>query len=92
VRKTCGADGASLARDGRVECDSLPRARPRHDYTGELVTEHERALERGVADRAFGDPMAVGAAQPDRGDVHEDLPLARDDVRLLVQAKIAHTV
>jgi hypothetical protein len=56
------------------------------------VPEHERPFERGVPDPARYDPVAVGAAEPHRGDVDEQLALARARLGLLGQAEVARAV
>ena len=45
-----------------------------------------------VADSSLGEPVEVGAAEPDRRHPHERLALARLWAILLVQAHVALTV
>jgi hypothetical protein len=73
----------------RVDGDALARARPALDDADELVPEHERLREDGVADARFLEPVPVGAAQADGGHAHEHLAGSGRRRRLVVQAEIA---
>jgi hypothetical protein len=64
---------ADAARDGRVDRDPDAVVRSAADHARHLVTQHERAGHHGVADPALGEPVQVGAADPDRG--HLDQPV-----------------
>ena len=72
--------------------DALARARAVLDHGHRLVAEHERALEDRVADRALGEPVQVGAAEPDRRDAQHHLVGPRLAHRLVVHADVADVV
>ncbi len=59
------------------------------DDAAELVAEHERTLEPGVADRALPVPMQIRAAQADRGHPQEHLVRAARGHRLGADAEVA---
>jgi hypothetical protein len=56
------------------------------------VSEDERPGERHIADPAFRVPVAVGAAQADRGHAEQHLALGGLRLRLLVEADVARAV
>jgi hypothetical protein len=59
---------ALSARDRRVDRHSLAGVRPVQRHAGELVPRHHRRLDGDLAGAAFGIPVEIGAAQPDRRD------------------------
>jgi hypothetical protein len=63
VLQPCAALAAHAAGQRRVQADAAALQRAGHDHAGHLVTEHERLVERGVPDRARGEPVQVGPAQ-----------------------------
>ena len=82
---TVEAGVAGLAGDGGVQRHAPPVV----GDTGELVAEDEGPGEAGVADPPLGEPVEVGAAEPDGRHPHERLTLARLRAVLLVQAHVA---
>ena len=80
---------APAARNGRVEHDALAGAGAGGHDAGELVAEHERAVEQRVADAALEEPVPVGAAEADAAHAHEHLPPLRLGCGLFVQAQLA---
>ena len=83
---------ARAARDGGIDGDAFALARPGDDDARELVPEHERMLEPGVADAALEQPVTVRAAETHGGDAHEHLPRRRRRVRLVVQPRLVRPV
>ncbi len=80
VRAPAPARLATAARVGRVGDDALTGPWPVGDDATELVAEHQRPSQAGVADGALAIPMSVRAAQPDRRDPDQDLaPSGRRD-------------
>jgi hypothetical protein len=67
-------------------------SRTSFDDADELVPEHERLREDGVADPRLLEPVPVGAAQADGGHAHEHLAGCCSRRRLVVQAKVAGAV
>ena len=80
---------AAAARDRGVERNPLTRPRSRLDHADELVAEDERPGQNDIADGALVEPVQIGAAEPDGGDAHEDLVVARRRHRLLVEPQVA---
>ena len=72
-----------------VEHHALSLARPGLDRPDELVPEHERPVESGVADPSFEEPVPVRPAQPDRRHAHGDLSIVRLRIRLVVEPQVA---
>jgi hypothetical protein len=73
VAESSAASFAGTARDRGVDSHPLSVQRPALDGPSELVAEHQRRGELGVADVPLTEPMKIGAAQPDRGDAHQAL-------------------
>ena len=92
VRSLHAADGAAAARHSGIENHPLARTGTGFDGADELVPEDEGLRQDGVADRALGEPVPVGAAEADRRHANEQLALTRLGRRLLVQAKVAWAV
>ena len=92
MRATRPARLAHPARDGRIGDDPLARPRAVDDDAAELVAEHERTLEPGVADRALPVPMQIRAAQADRGHPHEHLVRAARGDRLGADPDVARAM
>ena len=86
------AGRARAARDSGIDGNALALTRAGGDHPRELVPEHERMLELGVADAALEQPVTVRAAESDGGDAHEHLPRRRRRVRLVVQAQLVRPV
>jgi hypothetical protein len=59
---------APSARDRRIDRHSLSGVRPVQRHAGELVPRHHRRVDGDLAGTAFGVPVEIGAAQPDRRD------------------------
>ena len=62
------------------------------DHAGELVADHERVRELGVADAALLEPVQVRAADPDGLDPHQALLRPRRWHGLLGEAQVAGPV
>ncbi len=92
MRERQGARLANAAGVGRVDRDALACPRSGLDRRHELVAEHERPSHRGIADRALGEPVPVGAAQADGLHAQEQLALARLGRLFVAEAKVADTV
>jgi hypothetical protein len=74
VRVALEAAFADAARYRRVDGDPGSGARTRLDDPGELVAEHERPGQHGVADPSLGEPVQVRTAESDRGHADEAVP------------------
>jgi hypothetical protein len=85
VRVTLEAELAGLAGDAGIQ----RHAPPVLGDARELMAEDERPGETGFADPPLGEPVEVGAAEPDCRHPHEGLALARLRAVLLVQADVA---
>ena len=83
---------ARAARDRGIDGDALALARAGGDDARELVPEHERSLELGVADAALEQPVTVRAAETHGGDADEHLARRGRRVRLVVQSQLARPV
>ena len=83
VPEAARAGGASLARDGGIDGDALPRPRSRGDHPGRLVTQDQRLAEAHATDAALAEPVEVRAADPDGGDADERLARPRQRHRLV---------
>ncbi len=92
MRLSCETRRAARARDRRIDGDPLAGARASLDHADELVPEHERAREDGVADPRLLEPVPVGPAEADGGHAHEHLAGRRRGRRLVMQTKIAGAV
>ena len=83
---------ARAAGNGGIDGNAFALTRAGGDHARELVPEHERMLELGVADSALEQPVAVRAAEPHGGDAHEQLAGRGRGVRLVVQAQLVRPV
>ena len=83
---------AHAARDCGIDGNAFALTRAGRDDARELVPEHERVLELGVADAALEQPVTVRAAETDGGDAHEHLSRRRRRVRLVVQPQLVRPV
>ncbi len=92
VRIPAQADAATAARHGGVERHALARAGAGLDRPHEFVPEDKGAVEDGVADPPFEEPVPVRPAQADGGHAHENLAVARLRRRLVVEPEIACAV
>jgi hypothetical protein len=79
---------ATAARVRRIEHDVLAASWTRFDRCGDLVAENERPRQNRIADRAFFEPVAVRAAQPNCGHAQQDFARAGLRYRLLLQTKV----
>ena len=82
------AEGARLARDRRVDRHRGPVL----GDAGELVAEHERAVEPGVADARLAVPVQIGSAQPHGGHPHQAVPGRHVRRRLVGDPQVADAV
>jgi hypothetical protein len=92
VRLACEALGASTARHRGVDRDALARTRPGLDRPDELVPEDQGAVEDGVADPPFQEPVPVRATEAHGRHSHDDLALAGLGCGLVVEPQIARAV
>ena len=83
---------APAAGQGGIEPDRAAGQRAGDHDAGQLVPEHQRSGDRGVADRARGEPVQVGAAQSDGRHADEALPGSDDRVGPLLDADVAGRV
>ncbi len=83
---------AVAAGQGGIEPDRAAGQRAGDHDAGHLVAEHQRSGDRGVADRARGEPVQVGAAQSDGRHADEALPGPDDRVGPLLDADVAGRV
>jgi hypothetical protein len=92
VRVTAPTWLARPTSDSRITDDPFACPRAVDDDAAELVAEHERTLEPGVADRALAVPMQIRAAQADRRHSQEHLVRAAGGDRLRADPEIAGAV
>ena len=86
------AEIARAARNGGIDGNTFALASARDDDARELVPEHQRMLEPGVADAALEQPVPIRAAETHGGDAHEHLPRRGRRVRLVVQPRLVRPV
>ena len=92
VLEPARADIARAARNGGIDGNALALTPAGGDDARELVPEHERMLEPGVADATLEQPVPVRAAEAHGGHAHEHLPRRRRRVRLVIQPKVVRPV
>jgi hypothetical protein len=88
VRVSLQTQRAGLARNRRI--DGHPPAVVGHSR--ELVAQHERPRDGGLADRSLAEPMKVRAAESNRPDAHEGFARLRLRPLLFVQPQVSFPV
>ena len=87
-----GTVGRAAAGYGRIERHPFSGARPGLDRADELVSQHERVRQGGVADRPLDEPVPIRSAEPDCGHADQNLPVGRCRGGLVVEAEVAPAV
>ena len=83
---------ARPVRDRGVDGHPLTAARAVHDHPGRLVAQHQRVIQRRVADAALVPPVQIRAADADGRDPHQALSRAGHRHRLVRHAQVSDRV
>jgi hypothetical protein len=80
------------AGDGRIDRHSLSLSVTAVNDAGELVTQHQRSIQAGIANAGRLIPVQIGAAKPDGRYAQHNLVLSGDRIAFIVQAQLTNSV